>query len=136
MKVTTPQGEMTVDGDKGTFTSKDDKGNEFTAGGQVTEADIGVPFYPGSKEKPNSSFTATENGRKSVLCVRTTPDDPEKVIAFYKDKLKDATTGTSSVGEMKTSSLTGKLNGGDFTITAVKQGAADTDISIGYRAAK
>ena len=60
---------------------------------------------------------------------RTTTDDPEKVIAFYKDKVEEANSSSGTVGEMKTASLSGKLKGAEITVTAVKQGSADTDIS-------
>jgi hypothetical protein len=133
VKVTGPHGEMTADSDKGTFTMKDDKGNEVTTGGTVTEADLGVPFYPGSKEKPNANFLATENGKKSVVCTRTTSDAPDKVIEFYKDKVEQASTSSGAVGDMHSATLSGKVKGGEITVTAVKQGDADTDISIGFR---
>ena len=44
-----------------TATVKDDKGNTTTLGqGTVSEADLGVPFYPGSEEK--AGLSAVQDG--------------------------------------------------------------------------
>lgn len=136
VKVSTPQGEMTASSKDGSYTYKDDKGNEVTAKTNVTEEELGLPFYPGSSAKDGGGIVSNENGRKSVFCTRTTSDDPEKVIAFYKDKIQEPKDTSATMGELKSATLTGKLNGAEIQVTAVKQGAEMTQISIGYQAAK
>jgi hypothetical protein len=133
MTINTPDGTANIDtSGNGKTTFKDEKGNEASWGASVNEADLGVPFYPGSTEKPNESMTTSSNGKKSILSRRTTTDEPDKVIAFYKDKVKDGKDSTATVGDMKTAALNGKAGNGEVSVTATKQGSGNTDISIGY----
>ena len=59
--------------------------------------DVGLPVYPGARQKPKGDHdesSANVNmswgpfGLKVVAIEYLTDDSPEKVIAFYKDKLK------------------------------------------------
>lgn len=125
--------EVTQDGNN--VSVKDDKGNTFNAGGTVSEADMGLAFYPGSSEKPNGSMVAESNGEKFITCVRTSKDDPEKVAEFYKGMLEGVSVTTNNSNDMKMAMLSGgKLkDGAEVTITAIKQKDQDTDISIGVK---
>ena len=95
--------------------------------GSVTEAEIGVPFYPGSTEKPGSSFKVEVKGEKDYSSVRTTTDNPAKVADFYKEKVK----GSTSAGSADMMIVTGRLeSGGKFSMTAIKAGN-ETTVTIG-----
>lgn len=112
----------------------DSKGNKFNMGGSVTETDLGLPFYPGSNEKPNGSMVAEENGQKSVMSARTTKDEPAKVGEFYKAKLQTPNDSNMNTGDTKIAMVTGKLSdGSEVTISASKKGSDDTEIMVGVK---
>lgn len=105
--------QIDANGIKGT----DEKGNSFEAGtASVAESDLGFPFYPGSTESPNGSMKSKTAEGTTYLCTRTTPDDPQKVTAFYKGKLTDSNTLNMS-SSMDGSQITGKV--GDKTDVVV-----------------
>lgn len=62
-------------------------------GAQVTEAEIGVPFYPGTKPaEGGSSKMSSPSGDVSMVTLHS--DDPaDKVAAFYREKLKAKSEG-------------------------------------------
>ena len=62
-------------------------------GAQVGEADVGLPFYPGSKPlEGGASRITTPEG--SMISIGLHSDDaPEKVAEFYRAKLKAQATG-------------------------------------------
>ena len=94
--VTTPDGQATVttqkDGEKSTVTVNAPDGT-YTATSQnsVTEAELGVPFYPGAKAEGGGSYAAVNQAKgqagKAAGVTLSTPDPVDKVVAFYKDKL-------------------------------------------------
>jgi hypothetical protein len=60
---------------------------------QVSEADLGLPFYPGSKPTEGASMRIV-SGTSSNLQVGLHSDDAaDKVAAFYRDKLKAMSEG-------------------------------------------
>jgi len=60
---------------------------------KVSEADIGVPFYPGTRPK-EGEMTKISSPEGSMMTVMLHSDDaPDKVAAFYRDKLKAAGEG-------------------------------------------
>ena len=64
----------------------------------ITEADLGVPFYPGSKEVPGTGMKSKQGAATTLVSVRSTTDPASKVIAFYTGKLgkpDQPTTATS-----------------------------------------
>lgn len=60
---------------------------------QVTEADLGVPFYPGSKPAEGASTRVAAGDSVSVQTSLHSDDAPDKVAAFYRDKLKAMAEG-------------------------------------------
>ena len=91
--------EAKVDLSSGTVKSvsvdKDGKKQEFEMGNAsaVNEADIGVPFYPGAKIDPSHVMKAVNNGEMSAMVPLETSDPPEKVAAFYRERLKAMSAG-------------------------------------------
>jgi len=116
-----------------TETVHDDKGTStFQAGTTLTEADLGLPFYPGSVEKA-SSAVKTDTPEESVISIaRTAPDGPSKVIAFYKDKVKSAVDSLHSGGGTEIGTLFGKLDSGaDVNVVASREvGKTETVVSV------
>ncbi len=115
------------DGSKSTIvTNKDGSSSVTTKDGsasiggntQISESELGVPFYPGSVETAGSNFKFEGPKGKSYSCTRTTDDAPEKVIEFYKSKVENpASALTDGSG-----SLSGKLaSGANINVAAQKK---------------
>ena len=52
------------------------------------EKDLGIPFYPGSKQTPNYVPLETDTNHQSFLNINLiSSDNFKKVLAFYQDKL-------------------------------------------------
>ncbi len=93
--------------------------------GMVSEAQLGVPFYPDSKELAGSMSMQTDEG-ENVVSVRETSDSPDKVKAFYESKLGKP-TGTVVSGD----SFFGNWDsGGRVTTVMVTKAEKSTTITI------
>jgi len=120
---------MTANGSQ--VTTKSANGDSATIGANISESDLGLPFYPGSSEKKGASMIATQNGVKSVMSSRTTKDLPSKVLDFYKGKVENGKPSNIDSGDNKIIMLSGKSNdGSDVEIMASKNGSADTEILV------
>lgn len=106
--------------DKGGMRGTNERGETFEMGaGEVSETELSVPFYPGSKAVSGRDMKADTNGKKTFVSVRTTSDTSDKVINFYRDKVKEATT--TQAGDM--SAIGGKLaDGRQVSVMAIKKG--------------
>lgn len=121
----------TVSEDGKQMTFKNEKGESGTIGQGVSEADLGLPFYPGSVDKPGASVKFEQAGEKTVASSRTSKDEPAQVVAFYKDKIEDPKDSSVNSGDMKMGSLGGKLkDGAEVAIMASKTGSAETDVVV------
>src|SRR5689334_21173623 len=110
----------------------DEKGDsKMESGSAVSEAELGLPFYPGSVEKKEGSIKIDTPETLSILSARTTTDEPGKVIAFYKPKVKEPNTSTTNSGGIETAVLIGKSDtGADVSISANREkGKSETQIS-------
>ena len=85
---------MSEGGMKVTTTDASGKSTQMEMGNaKVSEADLGLPFYPGAKPTEGSSMRIV-NGNSTALQVGLHSDDaPDKVAAFYRDKLKAMSEG-------------------------------------------
>jgi hypothetical protein len=54
----------------------------------VAAADLGVDLYPGATTGEGSMNMKTPNG-SMVTAIYLSPDPPDKIVAFYKEKLGD-----------------------------------------------
>ena len=105
IKVETKDGTATYSTAKdGTTNLRDSKGNSMETGVAFSETDLGVPFYPGSTDTKSSMKVVNADGQ-NYTSVRTTTDAPEKVIAFYTDKL----------GKPKSSAMSGESSMASWT---------------------
>jgi len=117
----------------GKMTIKTDKGDQtLSAGTGITEEELGMTFYPGSADKEGGSMKTDTPEASSRLSVRTTADAPSKVVAFYKDKIKEPSTVSASSGGNENEILTGKLeDGATVQITASREkGSSETVVNV------
>jgi hypothetical protein len=106
---------------------------------KITEADVGVPFYPGSKQSEGGMRVASGSS-VSVQTAMHSDDAPAKVAAFYRDKLKAMAAGKqftdmsgddgaslSLIDEQAKSTLQVHVSkaekGSDIAIVSVREGA-------------
>lgn len=118
MDVQSKDGTMHMD--KNGYKETTKNGETVEGGTSISEADLGVPFYPGSTEIPNTGFKADTQKGKTAMSTRTTSDDGEKIIAFYTGKLGKPQTN------MNTADLSMGVWKKDKTVTTVSVGKGDT----------
>lgn len=126
----TTTAEATDDG-KGMKMS-DSEGNSMEMSStSVTEAELGIPFYPGSTPG-DGSMKMNADGRTSVMSVRLTSDDPVKVTGFYKSKVKEPNESSMTADGTVQATVTGKLeNGADVAVMAAKmKGEKETRVTV------
>lgn len=116
-------------------TSKMELGNA-----QISEAELGLPFYPGAKATEGSSMRIVAGNSTSLQVALRSDDAPDKVAAYYRDKLKAMSTGKQlmDMGSPEGASITlvdeGARNtlqvhvskadkGSDIAIVASREGA-------------
>jgi hypothetical protein len=55
---------------------------------EIIEKDVGIPFYPGSKQTPNCVPLETDKNHQSFLNINLiSSDNFKKVLAYYQEKL-------------------------------------------------
>ncbi|HVT12848.1 MAG TPA: hypothetical protein VHE55_11325 [Fimbriimonadaceae bacterium] len=93
----------------------------------VTEEDLGLPFYPGSKPAPGMSSVMETSKNRTVQSGRTTTDGFKKVGDFYINKLLKAHRGgLGNEGEL----IDGQLKDGSMVqIQAMKSGP-ETQVQV------
>ena len=64
---------------------------------RVSEADLGLPFYPGSKPTEGSGMRVASNESTVVSLGLHSDDAADKVAGFYRDKLKAMAEGKQMV---------------------------------------
>ena len=139
--VKTPEGKVTIkteqEGGQGVVRVESEKGKvTVTTGGQqtVSEAELGVPIYPGAKTVSTGQFEGTRGSMPGVQTYMfVTTDGQDKVASFYKSNLKDVSQEiTQTAGNKKTTIFTigkkgaihlqvsGDVSGGETTIQVMK----------------
>jgi len=59
-----------------------------TVQAEIIEKDVGIPFYPGSKQTPNCVPLETDKNHQSFLNINLiSSDNFKKVLAYYQEKL-------------------------------------------------
>jgi len=88
-KVDLSQGGMKI-----TTTDASGKTSQMEMGNaQISEAEIGLPFYPGAKPTEGSSMRIVSGSNTSLQVALHSDDAPDKVAAFYREKLKAMSEG-------------------------------------------
>lgn len=117
----------------GKVSGKNEKGETFESGiTTITEADLGLPFYPGSKEVEYGSSKMETNDQATFSMNRSTSDMPDKVVEFYKDKFTDPQMFNSSASGAVQAQVSGKLkDGSEGAVIAIRdKGESDTKVMI------
>jgi hypothetical protein len=114
-------GNITVTTPKGTISANSSE--------TFTESDLGIAIYPGATQG-KGGLRMTIAGKTMVTANFLTPDSPDKVIAFYKDKAgPNAQIMTTAAGGMIT-----MQNGSKSVTVTVTQSAnennGETQITI------
>lgn len=76
---------------KETLKLKSENGTESTVTTQprqATEKGMGLPFYPGARQKDDFTTGSTDKGDLVLMVSFTTDDSFEQVMAFYRKSLK------------------------------------------------
>lgn len=98
-KMESKDGSVEINGNK--MITKDNKGNTAETNTSISEAELGVPFYPGSKELPGS-IKVMENNKATFMALRSTTDTSKQVLDFYTTKLgapkQQTTSDAMSIG--------------------------------------
>lgn len=107
-------GNITVTTPKGTITANSSE--------TFTESDLGIAIYPGATQR-KGGLRMTIAGKTMVTASFLTPDSPDKVIAFYKDKAgPNAQTMTTGAGGMIT-----MQNGANSVTVTVNRSASENN---------
>ena len=101
----------------------------------VPENAIGVAFYPKSTEWSTASSAGDESGNASS--VRQTDDPPDKVIAFYKEQIKEAKLTADGFSDLVHTNITGKTkDGADVEVLVMKMPKQTTQIFVSVKRKK
>jgi len=86
--------DLSAGGAKVTTTDANGKTSQFEMGtAKITEAEAGVPFYPGAALDGNGGTRMTSPEGTNLMVALTSTDPADKVSAFYRDKLKPMAEG-------------------------------------------
>lgn len=119
---------------KVTTTDATGKISQMEVGGaKVTEADLGLPFYPGAKTQEGGMTRIASADGVMVTATLRSDDAPEKIAEFYRDKLKAASPGKQltdmTSGDTQTMMLSDDGNK-HFTQVTVTKADKGSDIQI------
>jgi len=85
---------MSEGGLKVTTTDASGKSTQMEMGNaKISETELGLPFYPGTKPTEGSSMRIVNGNNTSMQIGLHSDDAPDKVAAFYRDKLKAMSEG-------------------------------------------
>lgn len=116
-----------VDVTKEGMTSTNEKGEKFSMGtSSVSEADLGLPFYPGSEPISGRDMKSEADGQITYISFRSSSDPPAKVADFYKSKIESATTTVTD----QMAAVSGKLKDGSETTASAIVNEGKTEISV------
>ena len=101
---------------------------------KVGEAELGVPFYPGaSPAEGSSSKVSTPDGSMYSVLLQSA-DSPDKVAAFYRDRLKAMSAGKQMMDMSGGDGSANLMLADDKEKTSVQvnvmKGAKGTDVQI------
>ncbi len=85
-KITVDASKEKQGGGSWSVTDKEGKTTTATVTEKITEADIGLKFYPGAEVKSGSKVSTTgEKAAATAVATLLTKDPMDKVVKFYKD---------------------------------------------------
>jgi hypothetical protein len=127
--------DLASDGTKVTTTDASGRTTQLEVGGaKVSEADVGVPFYPGSQPADGQSSRASTPDGNSYTVVLHTDDATDRVASFYRDKLKAQSEGRQfmdmSAGEGNTTLVLSDEKAKSMVQIHVLKADKGTDVQI------
>lgn len=128
--------DLNTDG-KGNIEMSDGKGGSLSVGDSLSEADLGVPFYPGSTENKSGLSAKVDTDKETVATsMRTTKDEPGSVLEFYQKHVRNPKM-SNTTGAMKLATISGVLeSGSEIAVTANQNGSEDTQIVVAVKTKK
>lgn len=86
--------DMSAGGFKVTTTDASGKSTQMEMGtAKISEAELGLPFYPGAAPQEGSSMRIVNGNQTSLQLAMHSDDAHDKIAAFYRDKLKAMSEG-------------------------------------------
>ena len=100
---------------------------------KVSEADIGLPFYPGTQPREGEMMKVSTPEGSTVTVTLRSDDAPAKVAGFYRDKLKAQADG-KQFSEMSSADahllILADDKSNQLTQVTVAKGGMGSDIQI------
>jgi hypothetical protein len=94
---------------------------------ELTEAELGVKYYPGSIPTTMKGGTMETDTKSSMAAWRATQDTPMQVMGFYKQQFPGATTNESNM----MGTLSTKLEDGrEVSIAVTREGETIIQITV------
>lgn len=137
--ISTPDGKMKITADssgqggKMEIETKDGKSMVVTGerGGTVTEAQLGVPLYPGATLKASTKVEGSgAGGGASEAYTLRTSDHWEKVAAFYKSNLKNVKESFTQGSGDKGMAMFSIGDQGDMNVSVIANDQNETIIQV------
>ncbi len=128
--------DISANGAKMTTTDASGKSSTMELGGtKVSESDLGLPFYPGSKIQEGGSSRMVTPESTVVTVNLHSSDASDKVATFYRDKLKSNSQNKKfmdmSTGEGQTTlMLVDDKNKNSIHVNVTKAENSGSDINI------
>ena len=101
---------------------------------KISEADLGLPFYPGAKPTEGSGTRIVNGGSSSLQLGLHSDDAPDKVAGYYRDKLKAQAQGRQftemSAADAHTLMLADDKSNQLTQVTVAKGDGKGSDIQI------
>lgn len=119
---------------KVTATDASGKTTTYETSNKLDVSELGVDVYPGAtlEEGQNAAAKVKTNEGEMVTAKLLTPDKPEKIEAFYKKLLKDAT----SFSNAESATVSGKTTGGDSVMITASWNKDQSKTEIGILVTK
>jgi hypothetical protein len=100
-------------------------------GAKVTEAEIGLPFYPGASLVENASSKVSSPEGTMATVQLNSRDAPDKVAAFYREQLRSRAQGKATfAGEGAATLMLGDEDGKSGWQVSVSRADAGSAITI------
>jgi len=127
--------DMSGGGMKITTTDASGKTSQMEMGtAKVSEADVGLPFYPGTQPREGEATKITTPEGSMITVILHSNDAPDKVAGFYREKLKAGSQGkqfTDMSGADSHTLMLGDDKSKQFTqVTVSKNDRQGSDIQI------
>lgn len=97
--------------------------------GGLSEADMRIPFYPGSQDL-GENFDQKLKGRRSIGVRRSTTDAPAKVAEFYQQKLANPVRKSRKIGQDEFEVVTTKLADGTQGSVTIRTQNGQTTMTL------